>query len=91
MSDRHGDGPIFNDPDWEQLRAPVVPFAWVVEKVRKTKQPVEWHNGQNRKDNGTLPKGQRNWSMLYRTELENGEIVTRLLPGSAQPVKGWLY
>ena len=87
---RHGDGPIFNDPNLEKLRAPVVPFEWVVEKVQKTKQPVEWQNGENREHDETLPKGQRNWLMFYRTELEGDEIITRLLPGSAQPVKGWL-
>lgn len=90
MSDRHDDGPIFNDPNWEKLRAPVVPFAWVVEKLKRTGRAVEWENGENREHDNSLPSGNRNWLMRYRTEYEGEEIVTRLLPGSAQPVEGWL-
>jgi len=77
----NADGPrIFNDPDWKKLRAPVIPPTWVTEKVRRTTRPTYWENGQDE------------YLMLYYTELENDDIVTRLRPGSVQPVdEKWLY
>ena len=90
MNDRHSEGPHFNDSNWEKLKAPVVPPGWVIKKLQESGTPVKWENGNNREDDQSLPAGQRNWLMLYRTEYDGDEIVTRLLLGSAQPVKGWL-
>lgn len=69
---------IFNGPYWKKLRAPVIPPTWVTEKVCPTTQQIYWQNGQD------------NYLMLYLTELEGNNIVTRLCPGSVRPTKGWL-
>jgi len=90
VSDRHGLGKLFDDPNWERLFAPVVPPARVVAELKLTRRHVFWENGKNREDDKTLAGNERNWLMLYRTEYDGDKIVTRLLPGSAQPVKGWL-
>lgn len=74
MNDRHNEGPEFNDANWGKLRAPVFPFSWVIEKIKETGLPVEWENT----------------GMRYRSEYDGDEIVTRLLPGSPTPVRGWL-
>lgn len=73
--DRHGEGPIFNDPNWEKLPAPVVPPPWVIKKLEETRLPVEWGNT----------------GMFYCTEYDGKKFVTKLLPGSPQPVEGWLW
>lgn len=87
---RHGSEDLFNDKNWYRLSAPVVPPQSVVAKVLKTQSPVDWQNGENRVWDASIPGTEKNWLMLYRTEIENKKIVTRLLPGSAQPVRGWL-
>ncbi len=61
-----------------KLRAPVVPPLSVIEKLKQDGLPVRWQNGQD------------DYLMYYQTEYEGSEIVTRLLPGSAKPVEGWL-
>ena len=91
MFDRHGPGALFDDPNWKRLRAPVVPPAWVIKELGETHQPVLWENGENREGDETIIGNNKNWLMFYRTEFEGNRVVTRLLPGSAQPIKDWLY
>lgn len=70
---------IFYDLFWEQLCAPVVPPASVVEEVSNTGRPVHWQNGHS------------GWISYYRTEVVEGCIVTRLCNWSITPTPGWLY
>ena len=70
---------IFVDSDWERLRAPIVPPERIVEELRQTEKPVCWENGTGK------------WLILYRTEFDEINIVTRLRPGSIQPVDSWLH
>lgn len=78
---------FFDDPNWESLRASVIPPGWVVETLKETGEPVEWENPVYFDDG-------RVYYMYYRTEFDGDEIVTRLKPGSLQPnkrtAKGWL-
>lgn len=84
---------IYNDLGWETKRAPVVPPAWVVDLVRETGRPVFWENSgtvfgywdeKHRYHPGSYV------AIIYQTVLSRGKIVTRLCPGSFQPVDGWL-
>jgi phosphoribosylformylglycinamidine synthase PurS subunit len=76
----------FSDPEWRKRQAPVVPPTWVIDKVKTTGEPVEWNNTQHINNCPCCE-----WPFLYMTELEDGEVVTRLLPGSVAPVWDWLY
>ena len=78
---------FFDDPDWEKKKAPVVPPAWVVQYVQKTGRSMFWENCVH--VGGMKPSGY--FPMIYRTLLKDGEIITRLCPGSTKPVDGWLY
>ena len=69
---------IFVDPDWEKFRAPIVPPKRIVEELRRTGKPVWWETGTGK------------WLMLYRTEFVGSSVITRLRPGSIQPIEGWL-
>ena len=81
---------IFNDSNWEEFRAPVTPPQWVIEWIVSTDCPVAWKSGENCPHDETLPKGNRNWQMFYVTKRDKNNLVTHLLPGSVQPVNGWL-
>lgn len=76
----------YSDPEWRSLTVPVVPPTRIQEQIRETGQPAEWNN--------TLRYGNCaccEWPMRYLSELVDGEIVTRLLPGSVMPIaKGWI-
>lgn len=85
MLDCHEDTEFFNEPNWERLRAPVVPPTWVKEKVMKTRKPVYWEN--------SATASEEFYPMYYRSEFDKFYtygIVTRLLPSSEQPTEGWL-
>lgn len=75
---RHGPESLFCDPHWHILAAPVVVPASIAEQVHTTHSSVEWTSGEKR------------YPMLYRTQMEDGNLITRLLPGSSQPIRAWL-
>lgn len=77
---------VLADPTWETMVAPVIPPTWIREHVLATGQSIYWENTgriSNGPDRGTYP-------MLYRTDKQGKNIVTRLCPGSLVPVQDWL-
>ena len=67
---------------WRYLRkyrAPVVPYTWVIEKVKRTGCPVLWENPQH-----------SGWVAKYVSELRDGEVVTHVRVGSYKVSSDWL-